>query len=88
MQKSIVDFVRYMNPNPEEEDKWEVYHNDEPKVMNLGKPDQSRPNFEPVVGIDQLDSKKCNFWQDSPYHPKGSRKAQFVEQSDSYKEYL
>jgi len=88
MQDSIVDFVRYIDPNPEDVETWKPYSNDAKKVMNFGDPNNAF-NYATSFGDDPLDGAKCDYWQDAPYFPTDSKKSpQLVQQSGSYKEYL
>ncbi|KIW01659.1 hypothetical protein, variant [Verruconis gallopava] len=72
MQRAIVDFVRYIDPNPEGVKTWEAYTDSVKKVMNFGSP-HNPFNFSTAIGPDLLDAAKCEYWQNAPFYPQAQR---------------
>ena len=69
VQKGIVDFVRYLDPNPEDSTFWNEYTANTRKVMNMGNPSQSTlPDYSYTLGDDPMDRAKCEYWQSAPYY--------------------
>jgi hypothetical protein len=67
IQKAIVDFTRYSDPNPEDAELWTAYTESNRQVMNYGDPDKPF-NYGTTMGADLLDPVKCDYWQDAPYY--------------------
>ncbi|KAL8877060.1 MAG: hypothetical protein Q9198_004852 [Flavoplaca austrocitrina] len=68
-QKAIVDFSRYLDPNPEEVDTWQPYKSDHKKVMNMGSPSQlTKPDYTPSFGDDLMNSTLCEYWRSAPWY--------------------
>ncbi|KAL8668407.1 MAG: hypothetical protein Q9168_006964 [Polycauliona sp. 1 TL-2023] len=65
-QKGIVDFVRFLHPVYDKEDVWEEYTSDERKVMNLGKPGQTKPDYSYSFDKELKDSGACEVWRNLP----------------------
>ncbi|KAL8830862.1 MAG: hypothetical protein Q9170_005545 [Blastenia crenularia] len=74
-QKSIVDFVRYIDPNPEDSEAWNRYVSDNRKVMNMGSPSQLvKPDFTPSLGDDLMNSTLCEYWRSAPWYKAATSK--------------
>jgi len=72
IQTSIVNFVRYFDPNDEDkEQEWPLYTDKNRRVMNFGSAtDIEEPGFDFNTGPDLLGDtykQRCAFWQDAPY---------------------
>ncbi len=68
-QKAIVDFSRYVDPNPEEVETWKPYKSDNKKVMNMGSPSQhTKPDYTPSFGDDLMNSTLCEYWRSAPWY--------------------
>ncbi|KAG7008972.1 hypothetical protein G7Y79_00004g015560 [Physcia stellaris] len=65
-QRAIVDFVRYKDPNLEDVETWETYPTNR-NVMNMGKPDQVKPDYSTIFGSDLMDRARCEYWQSAPF---------------------
>ena len=90
-QDSIVNFARYLDPNPENSEYWGKYTANNRKIMNMGSPDQTdKPDYTTSPGNDPMDRSLCEFWQSAPYYApgsKGSSDQQFVVQDEAHATY-
>ncbi|KAL9032215.1 MAG: hypothetical protein Q9180_006626, partial [Flavoplaca navasiana] len=68
-QKAIVDFSRWLDPNPEGVDTWLPYESDNQKVMNMGSPAQlTKPDYTPSFGDGLMNSTLCEYWRSAPWY--------------------
>ncbi|KAL8887208.1 MAG: hypothetical protein Q9215_005194 [Flavoplaca cf. flavocitrina] len=68
-QKAIVDFSRYVDPNPADVETWKPYKSDNKKVMNMGSPSQhTKPDYTPSFGDDLMNSTLCEYWRSAPWY--------------------
>ena len=86
-QEGIVNFIRYMDPNPEDSTLWEEYSANNRKVMNMGNPTQLvKPDYSHSLGKDLMNRTKCEYWQSAPYYAPGTKggNQQFAVQDEGH----
>ncbi|KAL8917653.1 MAG: hypothetical protein Q9208_007834 [Pyrenodesmia sp. 3 TL-2023] len=86
-QEAIVNFTRYLDPNPQDSTFWDEYPSENPKVMNMGDPLQTaKSDYTHSLGPDLLNTRLCEYWEFAPWNApaasKGGSDPQFVVQNE------